>query len=337
MTEQKAASAQCDAASDGPLKFADHVENIAASEENPIKRGRFIRIVRRTGRVNAGTFVEYIDDRGETHLTPPDNIRRLIGPHAPAAVEPVQGATVSPSDLIRIELRQAMLDCWNAICADTDCHPLDIKHQGKKLFFEPNHWADMIAFHLADRLSHHASLRDLVASGGLPEAASRSPAEGSDQTAITLGMMIEDNRKLQAELAQARAQVEKETGRPKAFLAWAIATFGATAGYRTERLMRFVEEAIELAHADMLPLEAVHAIIERVYTRPPGAILREIGQAQACLETYAEHIGESSAEQAEIEWQRVQQIPRDEWQRRHKAKQEIGIALSPSSTVRAPE
>jgi hypothetical protein len=28
----------------------------------------------------------------------------------------------------------------------------------------------MIAFHLADRLSHHASLRDLVSSGGLPEA-----------------------------------------------------------------------------------------------------------------------------------------------------------------------
>jgi hypothetical protein len=36
-----------------------------------------------------------------------------------------------------------------------------------------------------------------------------SPAEGSDQTTITLGMMIEDNRKLQAELAQARALVEK--------------------------------------------------------------------------------------------------------------------------------
>jgi hypothetical protein len=61
---------------DGPLKFADYVENIAASFDNPIKYGRFVRIVNRTGRLNAGKFVEYIDDHGETHLTPPDNIRR---------------------------------------------------------------------------------------------------------------------------------------------------------------------------------------------------------------------------------------------------------------------
>jgi hypothetical protein len=63
------------------------------------------------------------------------------------------GDALGPSELIRIELRQAMLDCWNTICADTDCHPLDIEHQGKKLYFSPNHWADMIAAALANRLS----------------------------------------------------------------------------------------------------------------------------------------------------------------------------------------
>lgn len=84
-------SAQCTQAqsTDAPLTFADHVENIAASDDNPTKRGRFVRMVRRTGRLNAGTFVEYIDDRGETHLTPPDNVRRLAEPRTPAASEGV--------------------------------------------------------------------------------------------------------------------------------------------------------------------------------------------------------------------------------------------------------
>jgi len=90
-------------------------------------------------------------------------------------IPPTEG-DIGPSDLIRIELRQAMLDCWNTICADTDCHPLDIKRQGRKLYFSPDHWADMIAAELASRLSSHASLRDLVSSGGLPEA--NSPTEG---------------------------------------------------------------------------------------------------------------------------------------------------------------
>lgn len=116
--------------------------------------------------------------------------------------------------------------------------------------------------------------------------------------------------------------------RPAAFLAWAREMFGPVAAVRGERLMRFVEEAIELAHADEMERATLDAIANRVYSRPPGEINKEIGQAQACLEIYAENIGESADDLAELEWQRVQKIPRAEWQRRHAAKQEIGIALS---------
>ena len=42
-------------------------------------------------------------------------------------------------------VRTAMQDAWNTICADTGCHPLDIKRQGKELYFEPRHWADLVA------------------------------------------------------------------------------------------------------------------------------------------------------------------------------------------------
>ncbi len=45
--------------------------------------------------------------------------------------------------------------------------------------------------------------------------------------------------------------------RPKAFLQWAIDTFGPVAANRDERAARFVEEAIELAHAEGLELWTV--------------------------------------------------------------------------------
>ena len=38
--------------------------------------------------------------------------------------------------------------------------------------------------------------------------------------------------------------------RPKEFLAWAVRMFGPVALERQERLDRFIEEAIELAHAE---------------------------------------------------------------------------------------
>jgi hypothetical protein len=74
---------------------------------------------------------------------------------------------------LRIELRQAMLDCWNSICTDTGCHPLDLEHQGKQLYFQPRHWADMIAETVVERLSHHVPDLALIgqpAPGGAVEA-----------------------------------------------------------------------------------------------------------------------------------------------------------------------
>jgi hypothetical protein len=114
--------------------------------------------------------------------------------------------------------------------------------------------------------------------------------------------------------------------RPKEFLDWAVTTFGPIANDRTERLMRFIEEAVELAHAESLPEIALQRVIERVYSRKPGATYREVGQAQACLETFAESIGLSSDKEASIEFARVRCIPKEDWQKRHAAKVAIGIA-----------
>jgi hypothetical protein len=114
--------------------------------------------------------------------------------------------------------------------------------------------------------------------------------------------------------------------RPKNFLTWAVEIFGPIANDRRERIRRFAEEALELVHAECLSLDELDRITHRIWSRPPGETLKEIGQAQACLETFAESIGVSSNTLADIEFERVQTIPKEEWQRRHAAKVKIGIA-----------
>lgn len=52
------------------LKFGDPVENIAASEDNPTKRGFFVR--------SSGSMVEYASPLG-VHHTPADNVRASPG------------------------------------------------------------------------------------------------------------------------------------------------------------------------------------------------------------------------------------------------------------------
>lgn len=114
--------------------------------------------------------------------------------------------------------------------------------------------------------------------------------------------------------------------RPKEFLAWAAETFGPIALGRKERLRRFAEEALELLHAECMSIEELDRIMWRVWKRPPGETLKEIGQAQACLEMFAESIGESADRLAQLEFERVQTVPKEEWERRHAAKVKLGIA-----------
>lgn len=108
-------------------------------------------------------------------------------------------------------------------------------------------------------------------------------------------------------------------------LRWAIATFGAVAADKTERVMRFIEEAIELAHALDLPPETISRIIGRVYSRPPGTPNKEIGQSAMTLEALAEVISVSVEQECASEWERVQSIPAEHWAQRHAAKVKIGI------------
>lgn len=121
--------------------------------------------------------------------------------------------------------------------------------------------------------------------------------------------------------------------RPREFLLWAADTFGPVALNRDERCARFIEEAIELAHAAGLPLGTLSRIAERVYDRPPGKLDREIGQAQCTLEMFAHNEGLNSADEASREFDRVRAISKQEWHARHAAKAKLGIAnLTPATS-----
>jgi hypothetical protein len=128
-------------------------------------------------------------------------------------------------------------------------------------------------------------------------------------------------------LADRLGELEVHEKRPGEFLAWAHEIFGPVAGDRGERLLRFIEEAIELAHAGGIGRDVLFRIADRVYAGKPGEVRRELGQTQACLEMYARSKGLSSLDEAENEWERVRTLPAGHWRRRHAAKQDIGIAI----------
>lgn len=115
--------------------------------------------------------------------------------------------------------------------------------------------------------------------------------------------------------------------RPSRFLAWACETFTEEVAMNPgERLMRFLEEAVELVHACDMPRETVEKIVARVYGKEPGNIEQETAQCQVTLELLAKVIRVDLEAAATKEFERVQAIPKEEWSRRHSAKVQLGIA-----------
>lgn len=121
--------------------------------------------------------------------------------------------------------------------------------------------------------------------------------------------------------------------RPQRALQWAVSTFGSIAADPHERAMRFLEEAVELAHAEGVTAETASKIAARVYSRPAGHTAQEVGQAAMTLECLAANLGISAEAECANEFLRVQSIPKAEWDRRHAAKVALGIANNSSARI----
>lgn len=111
-----------------------------------------------------------------------------------------------------------------------------------------------------------------------------------------------------------------------AFMNWAVKMWGIGTVALRERALRLAEEAIELAQAEGVDCALVEATVKRVYGRPAGNPAKEYNQVALLTEAYGEakrYFDPATA--AQIEWERIQAIPKEEWRRRHDAKRAAGI------------
>lgn len=73
-------------------------------------------------------------------------------PDKPTTSDTVGEPVATEADIAAI-IEEQMLDAWNTICSDTDCHPLDIKQVGRRrLEFHSGHWSRQTAEFSAHRI-----------------------------------------------------------------------------------------------------------------------------------------------------------------------------------------
>lgn len=89
-------------------------------------------------------------------------------------------------------------------------------------------------------------------------------------------------------------------------LDWARRTFGpGTADNPTERIMRFLEESLELAQALGLSEEEVGRVVAYVYGRPVGEPAQEVGGTMVTLASLCEFFGIDMQREGDRELARI--------------------------------
>lgn len=120
---------------------------------------------------------------------------------------------------------------------------------------------------------------------------------------------------------------EERDLRQHSILSWACEVFGtACATNPTERIQRFVEEALELAQSLDMPREAAHAMVDFVYDRAKGEVHQEVGGVSISLLALCEHIGLSAHKEEVREHLRILGLDRDKLRAKQMSKQAQGVA-----------
>jgi len=92
-----------------------------------------------------------------------------------------------------------------------------------------------------------------------------------------------------------------------------------------ERVMRVLEEALELAQAEGVTSEEAHRLTEYVFGRPLGDPLQELGGVRLTLLGYAAARGVSADEAELTELQRVLSKDPEHFRRRNAEKKAAGV------------
>lgn len=140
------------------------------------------------------------------------------------------------------------------------------------------------------------------------------------------GAMASDLRAATQEDLETWARVRE----PATPLEWVQVTFGPVARNRDERVMRLLEEVMELAQAEGISADKVRALCVRVFTRDRSEPLQELAQVAFTLDALAELLGVNLRAMIGGELHRVRSKPAEYWAQRHQAKADAGLAnLSP--------
>lgn len=107
---------------------------------------------------------------------------------------------------------------------------------------------------------------------------------------------------------------------------WVKSTFGQSNATVKERILRFIEEALELSQAEGITINELLLLINHVYSKPVGTPDQEVGGIGVTLLAYCESKG-LSAETEEIkEMNRVLSVDKYYFQQRHNIKAQAGVA-----------
>lgn len=110
---------------------------------------------------------------------------------------------------------------------------------------------------------------------------------------------------------------------------WILRCFGwDVAMNRRERVSRLLEEAVELAQAENLPIAEADRILRHVYAKPPGDPAQEVGGVSITLLGYCAAAGLSADQCEYLELHRVLSLPPDHFRKRQNAKALAGVGLA---------
>lgn len=108
---------------------------------------------------------------------------------------------------------------------------------------------------------------------------------------------------------------------------WVRTTFGLANQDAHERVLRFFEEAVELAQTEGVSEDELLRIVRHVLAKSPGAPEQEAGGAGTTLLAYCASKGFSADAAERREFERVLSVPAEHFRQRHQSKVDAGIAM----------
>ncbi len=119
---------------------------------------------------------------------------------------------------------------------------------------------------------------------------------------------------------------------------WCASRFGIEAyTNRRERAARVLEEAIELAQAEGLPIGKAQRILEVVYSKPAGEPSQEAAGVMTTLMGWAASTSHDLERVTQAEIDRIHALPKDYFEKKKEEKRALGVSEENPGTTTAKE